>query len=50
MAKPSKHGNSYENDAPHHLYEIQDKEEDDIFKYGISYWPFGKRWAFKAHP
>lgn len=42
MAKPYTHGNSYENDAPHHLYEIQDKEEDDIFKYGISYWPFGK--------
>lgn len=30
------HGNSNKNTKPHHLYEIRDKEEDDIFKYGIS--------------
>ena len=30
------HGNSYENDKPHHLYAILDEEEKDVFKYGIS--------------
>jgi hypothetical protein len=30
------HGNSHQNDKPHHLYEIRDKQEEDIFKYGIS--------------
>lgn len=30
------HGNSHENDKLHHLYEIKDKQEEDIFKYGIS--------------
>lgn len=31
-----KHGNSLENENPHHLYEIRDLVEDDVFKYGIS--------------
>lgn len=30
------HGNSNKNDNPHHLYEIWDKKEDDVYKYGIS--------------
>lgn len=30
------HGNSLSNDNPHHLYEIRDSIEDDVFKYGIS--------------
>ncbi len=30
-----KHGNSRENDALHHLYEIYDKEREDVYKYGI---------------
>lgn len=34
--KPSIHRNSHENDAPHHLYEFYDRQEDEIFKYGIS--------------
>lgn len=32
----SEHGNSLENKNPHHLYEIRDEEEKDIYKYGIS--------------
>ena len=31
-----KHGNSNENNNPHHLYEIGDRKEDDVYKYGIS--------------
>lgn len=31
----SKHGNSYDNEAKHHLYEIRDTERDAVFKYGI---------------
>jgi len=31
-----RHGNSIDNDAPHHLYEIRDVQENDTFKYGIS--------------
>ena len=30
------HRNSLSNDEPHHLYEIRDKVDDDVFKYGIS--------------
>ena len=30
------HGNSLYNSNLHHLYEIRDKKENDIFKYGIS--------------
>lgn len=30
-----KHGNSNLNDAEHHLYEIVDREYDDVYKYGI---------------
>ena len=30
-----KHGNSNENDADHHLYEIRDTEDEDVYKYGI---------------
>jgi len=31
------HGNSLKNDKPHHLYEIHDKEDGELFKYGISH-------------
>lgn len=30
------HGNSLENDNPHHLYEIYDNDDQEVFKYGIS--------------
>jgi hypothetical protein len=30
------HGNSKNNDKPHHLYVIINKKTDDVFKYGIS--------------
>ncbi|MDX2133377.1 MAG: hypothetical protein SFV52_01240 [Saprospiraceae bacterium] len=30
------HGNANDNDALHHLYEIWDKGEDRLFKYGVS--------------
>jgi len=30
------HGNSHRNKNPHHLYEIWDQQDEDIFKYGIS--------------
>lgn len=30
------HGNSKGNDKEHHLYAIYDREENDVFKYGIS--------------
>lgn len=33
----SEHGNSNKNNKPHHLYEIRDSEDDDVFKYGISH-------------
>jgi URI fold toxin 2 len=33
------HGNSNDNEKPHHLYEIRDSEDDDVFKYGISHDP-----------
>ena len=36
------HGNSNKNYKPHHLYEIRDSEDDDIFKYGISHDPIDK--------
>ena len=36
------HGNSYENNERHHLYEIIDRANDDVFKYGISFKPIGK--------
>jgi len=32
----SKHGNSLQNENPHHLYEIRDLVENDVLKYGIS--------------
>ena len=35
------HGNSKQNTDSQHLYEIRDKETDDIFKYGISAGVFG---------
>ncbi|MCB9291545.1 MAG: hypothetical protein H6559_00200 [Lewinellaceae bacterium] len=34
MAKET-HGNSQKSKRPHHLYEIRDKEENDVLKYGI---------------
>ena len=30
------HGNSNQSHRPQHLYEIRDKQEDTVFKYGIS--------------
>ena len=36
------HRNSDDNDELHHLYEIVDKLDNDIFKYGISCDPIGK--------
>lgn len=30
------HRNSYENKEPHHLYEIIDRIDETLFKYGIS--------------
>ncbi len=30
------HGNEKRNPKPHHLYEIRDKVDNDVFKYGIS--------------
>lgn len=33
------HGNSNQNNKPHHLYAIYDKERDEVFKYGISHDP-----------
>jgi hypothetical protein len=33
------HGNSYKNKKRHHVYVIFDKQEDDIYKYGISHDP-----------
>jgi len=30
------HRNSHKNKSPHHLYEIYDKQEEEVFKYGIS--------------
>lgn len=36
------HRNSHENKDPHHLYEIYDKEEQEVFKYGISGDPIGE--------
>lgn len=35
------HKNSYRNPLPHHLYQIIDKIDDDVFKYGISCDPIG---------
>lgn len=32
----SSHGNSNQNRARHHLYEIWDKQDEETFKYGIS--------------
>ena len=37
----SGHGNSLQNPNPHHLYEIRDKKDGDVFKYGISDDPIG---------
>ncbi|MCB0616082.1 MAG: hypothetical protein H6573_34980 [Lewinellaceae bacterium] len=42
MSKRKKHGNSLKNDNLHHLYEIRDKEDGDVFKYGISHDPIDK--------
>ncbi|NUQ24273.1 MAG: hypothetical protein HUU34_09980 [Saprospiraceae bacterium] len=30
------HGNSHKNKNPHHLYEIKDTLENEVYKYGIS--------------
>lgn len=38
----SEHGNSNKNNKPHHLYEIRDSVDDDVFKYGISHDPIGE--------
>lgn len=36
------HRNSYENEEPHHLYEIIDRVDNDVFKYGISCKPIAE--------
>lgn len=36
------HGNSHQNNKPHHLYKIGDRQENDILKFGISDKPIGK--------
>jgi hypothetical protein len=36
------HANSKSNQAEHHLYEIFDSKEDDVFKYGICGKPLNK--------
>ena len=33
------HGNSNQNNKPHHLYEIRDTVDDAVLKYGISHDP-----------
>jgi len=38
----SEHGNSNKNNKQHHLYEIKDSVDDDVFKYGISHDPIGE--------
>lgn len=38
----AKHGNSPENDALHHLYEIHDRAAGDVYKYGICGKPLNK--------
>jgi hypothetical protein len=35
----TEHGNSNLNNKPHHLYEIRDSINDEVFKYGISHHP-----------
>ena len=35
----AEHGNSNNNQKPHHLYEIRDSLDDSVFKYGISHDP-----------
>ncbi|MCB0564871.1 MAG: hypothetical protein KDD01_10895 [Phaeodactylibacter sp.] len=42
MKKKKPHGNSLKNNNPHHLYEIRDKEDGNVFKYGISHDPIDK--------
>lgn len=37
-----RHRNSLENDAPHHLYAINDRKNKSVFKYGISSDPVGE--------
>lgn len=36
------HGNSNKNNRLHHLYEIRDSTDDDIFKFGISHDPINE--------
>ena len=36
------HKNSYQNEELHHLYEIIDRVDNDVFKYGISCKPIAK--------
>ncbi len=36
------HKNSFENDELHHLYEIVDRADDGVFKYGISCKPINQ--------
>ena len=42
MDENMKYGNLMINDDIHHLYEIIDKVDEDVFKYGISCGPIGK--------
>ncbi len=36
------HGNSLKNPNPHHLYQIDDLQENEVFKFGISDEPIEK--------
>lgn len=36
------HGNSHQNNKPHHLYRIHDRKENDTLKFGISDKPIDK--------
>jgi URI fold toxin 2 len=37
------HKNSFQNEDLHHLYEIIDRVDDDVFKYGISCKPIDEQ-------
>ena len=38
----TKHGNRNDSPRPHHLYQIEDREENDIYKFGICGKPLNK--------
>lgn len=46
----AEHGNSNRNTKQHHLYEIRDSVDDDIFKYGISHGTIAFTLILKLRP